>query len=176
MPFPDHADDERPEATAEELKALANPLRLRILRLCLHDARTNKELAERLGKDPATVLHHVRLLVQTGFLAAQPVRTGNRGALEKPYLATGKSWTLRVNRPEDQELQLEAMVEAVRDELVEAGAESWMTGARLGLKLSPKRAKALQRRIDAMIRDAADADDDPDGDEFGLFVVLHRRS
>ena len=31
----------RREATPEELKAMAHPLRLRILRLCLHDALTN---------------------------------------------------------------------------------------------------------------------------------------
>jgi len=33
------------QATAAEAKALANPLRLRILRLCLDEALTNKELA-----------------------------------------------------------------------------------------------------------------------------------
>ena len=39
-------------ATREELRAVANPLRLRILRLCLHEELTNKQLAERLGMDP----------------------------------------------------------------------------------------------------------------------------
>src|SRR5688572_24396906 len=90
------------EATPEEFRAMAHPLRLRIIRLCLHEARTNKELAEHLGKDPATTLYHVRLLVRTGFLRAEPVRTGDRGALEKPYRSTGKSWTLSVSRPEDK--------------------------------------------------------------------------
>ena len=40
---------ERREATPEEFKAMAHPLRLRILRLCLHDPLTNKEIAGRLG-------------------------------------------------------------------------------------------------------------------------------
>ncbi|HEV8373300.1 MAG TPA: winged helix-turn-helix domain-containing protein, partial [Actinomycetota bacterium] len=82
---------ERRAATPEEARALANPLRLRILRLSLDQALTNKQLAERLGMDPGTVLHHVRTLVRTGFLAAEAVRQGERGALEKPYRATGKS-------------------------------------------------------------------------------------
>src|SRR5688500_7558706 len=72
------------EATPEEFKAMSHPLRLRIIRACLHDDLTNKQIAERLGKDPATILHHVRLLVRTGFLEPQDVRTGARGALEKP--------------------------------------------------------------------------------------------
>src|ERR671910_2431241 len=88
------------EATPEEFQAMAHPLRLRILRFCLHEPHTNKEIAERFGKDPATTLHHVRLFVRTGFLVADPVRSGARGALEKPYRATGKTWVLSVSRPE----------------------------------------------------------------------------
>src|SRR4029453_1203584 len=80
--------------TAAEAKALAHPLRMRILRLCLDQALTNKQLAEGLDKDPGTVLHHVRTLVKTGFLVPDEVRQGPKGALEKPYRATGKSWTL----------------------------------------------------------------------------------
>ena len=62
------ADQKRPVASAREIKALAHPLRLRILRLCgLHEL-TNKQLADRLGQDPGTVLYHVRQLLSTGFL------------------------------------------------------------------------------------------------------------
>src|SRR4051794_4556913 len=50
-------------ATVEEHKALSHPLRLRILRLCLDEPKTNRELADRLDANPATVLHHVRTLV-----------------------------------------------------------------------------------------------------------------
>jgi DNA-binding transcriptional ArsR family regulator len=73
-------------------RALSSPLRLRILRLCLHKARTNKEIAGILKVNPATALHHVRTLLATGFLRAEEPRTGNRGAREIPYRATGLSW------------------------------------------------------------------------------------
>ena len=73
-------------------RALASPLRLRILRLCLHEARTNRELAVELDINPGTLLHHVRSLVGTGFLVAEEPRTGARGAREIPYRATGRSW------------------------------------------------------------------------------------
>ena len=74
----------RRPATIEEARALSNPLRLRILRLCLDRALTNKELAGRLGRDPGTILHHVRVLVETGFLAPTTERRGARGSTERP--------------------------------------------------------------------------------------------
>ncbi|RZI84526.1 MAG: ArsR family transcriptional regulator, partial [Microbacterium sp.] len=77
-------------------RALSSPLRLRVLRLCAFDARTNKELAELLDVNPGTMLHHVRSLVDTGLLAPDAERTGNRGAREVPYRATGLSWRAAV--------------------------------------------------------------------------------
>src|SRR5690554_7425016 len=79
-----------------DARALASVVRMRILRLCLDEALTNKEIAERLGLPPANTYHHVRTLAQRGFLAAQPERTGTRGAREVPYLAAGKSWATRM--------------------------------------------------------------------------------
>jgi DNA-binding transcriptional ArsR family regulator len=168
----------RREATPEEFKAMAHPLRLRILRLCYHDELTNKQIAERLGKDPATVLHHVRLLVEHGFLRAEKPRTGARGALEKPYRATGKSWHLSIDRfPADQRLASElAMVDAFRAELVESGSDSLQTMSRLGPKLSQASADELKARIEAMVEELAERGDEPDGDRYGLFVALHKRA
>lgn len=162
------------DATPEEFKAMAHPLRLRILRWCLHEARTNKEIADHFGKDPATTLHHVRLLVRTGFLVAEPVRAGARGALEKPYRATGKTWNLSLSRPEEQGVEMLAVVDALRDELAEIGPDGVVTGARLGLKLSPARAEALSRRIEELVGECYEAGDDEDGERYGLYVNLHR--
>lgn len=162
------------EATPEEFKAMAHPLRLRILRYCLHEAFTNKEIAERFGKDPATTLHHVRLLVRTGFLVADEVRNGARGALEKPYRATGKTWLLAVPRPEDQAVEQLATIDAFRAEAAEAGPDGTLTGARLGFKLSPRRARQLTNRIERLVQAYAEAPDDADGERYGFFVNLHK--
>ncbi len=91
----DPADAGAAHATAVA-RALSSPLRLRVLRLCRFDARTNAELAKLVGVNPATMLHHVRTLVRTGLLAAEPERTGTRGAREVPYRATGQSWNAKV--------------------------------------------------------------------------------
>ncbi len=47
--------DEQVQARA---RALSSPLRLRILRLCLHESRTNKEIADILHLSEKTVENH----------------------------------------------------------------------------------------------------------------------
>src|SRR5258706_5367420 len=83
-------------ATVEEARALAHPLRLRIIRLLYDRSLTNRELARALGEHPATVLHHVRTLLRNGFIAADPERRGPRGTVEYPYRSTGRSWSLSI--------------------------------------------------------------------------------
>lgn len=85
---------ERRRATDAEARALASGLRLRILRLTLDEALTNKEIADALDRNPASVLHHVRTLVDNDFLRAEAPRRGTRGAREIPYRATGIAWNL----------------------------------------------------------------------------------
>jgi DNA-binding transcriptional ArsR family regulator len=162
-------------ATPAEFKALAHPLRLRILRLCLHDALTNKELADRLRKDPATTLHHVRMLLDTGFLAPDRVRTGSRGALEKPYRATGKSWVLSAATPEQAKLEEAAVLDALKEELLELPPEDVLVGARMGVQLTPAKARRYEARIRKLIDDLADEPDAPGGERFGFYTTWHRR-
>jgi DNA-binding transcriptional ArsR family regulator len=169
----------RREATPEEAKALANPLRLRILRLCLDQALTNKQLAEHLDKDPGTILHHVRTLVTTGFLAAEDVRQGESGAFEKPYRATGKSWNLDVS--DDSEACLwspmvsQAVLEAFRAELQEAGPDAMVSDVRLGLTLDDTSLKELRDRMREVVEDFAARPPDPDGKPYGLYLAIHHR-
>jgi len=106
-----------PARTAEveaDARALASVLRMRILRLCLDEPMTNKEIATRLGKDPATTYHHVRTLTDRGFLAAQPERRGTRGAREVPYLATRKSWRTPIG-PSGNRVLIETFLEEVAE-------------------------------------------------------------
>jgi DNA-binding transcriptional ArsR family regulator len=173
-------DDEAPlrkrrEATVRETKALAHPLRLRIMRLCMQREMTNKQLAERLGRDPGTVLYHVRQLAEAGFLAPAPARTGERGALEKPYRSTRKSWWLSNPIANlDAEARL-APVAAFQDELREAGPESVHAFDRFALHLSPEEADILERRILAILDEYIETDDQRlDRPLLGGILVLHR--
>ncbi|MEV2277002.1 winged helix-turn-helix domain-containing protein [Nocardiopsis sp. NPDC049922] len=165
----------RRPATVREAKALAHPLRVRILRLCLHRELTNKELADRLDTTPGTVLYHVRQLVDAGLLAAAPVRTGDSGALEKPYRSTGETWWLSLDDGESGGVPAAAPLAAFQEELGEAGPESVRGFARFVLHLSDEDVAELDRRIVAVL-DAFVATDDERRDQpvySGMFV-LHR--
>lgn len=157
---------ERRPATDEEAKALASALRLRILRICLSEARTNQEIAAVLGRDPASVLHHTRTLVRTGFLQAQEERRGARGAREIPYLATRKSWQL------DAAAQNRSMLDAFLEELALAPAAE-VDSTRLGLRLPPGEMAEFQTRLRALLEEFAARPDDPTAPAWSLFVVVH---
>jgi predicted ArsR family transcriptional regulator len=164
-------DRHRRPATADEARALASPMRLRILRLCLDRALTNREIAARLETNPATTLHHVRKLVATGFLAAQEERRGARGAREVPYLATGKSWTLDVH---DSGVTGggAAMIEAFLDE-VRLVDQDQTPLARLGLRLSEPDLDELRDRLAALLNDFAARERDPADRPYSVFVALY---
>lgn len=159
------------DATPEEMRALGHPLRWRILRVTLDEALTNKQIAERLGRDPGTVLYHVRVLARNGFLVADDVRAGKRGALERPYRASGKSWRIRL-KPDAGNTA--AILDAAREEVVERGRDAAITTLRLGVRLKPADVAALKQRI-AEIGDDFGARDDPRGEPIGIVAVVHRR-
>lgn len=162
-PLPPLGDDATVQARA---RALASPLRMRILRLCLHESRTNKELAEELGVNPGSLLHHVRSLVSNGFLRAEEPRRGTRGAREVPYRATGLSWGHPV--PGISPILVETFLQEI------AGlAPDDINANRLGLKLSPARRDELLERFHALLQEYAEADSDPDGLPISLFFVEH---
>jgi len=166
----------RRPATPEEAKALAHPLRLRILRLALDQSLTNKQLAERLGRDPGTVLHHVRQLVETGFLVPDEVRQGSKGALEKPYRATGKSWSLSLDESDVTESTAsQAMLEAFLAELAEDGPDAFTGFSRAALTLDKASLEELQSRVQTILDEFASRPPDPHGQPYGLFFAMHRR-
>jgi len=161
----------RRPATDAEARALASAVRLRILRLCLDRSLTNKEIAQRLGANPATTLHHVRTLVATGFLAADKPRRGTRGARELPYRATGKSWTMDV---EDSGVggrgraMLDAFLAEIRlVHLDDAGM------SRLGLRLTEGEHKELMSRLGQLLDEYADRPLSPDGRAYSVFLSVH---
>ena len=158
LPPPQAPGVQRRLATVREAKAVAHPLRLRIIRLCGADDLTNKQLADRLGRDPGTVLYHVRQLLAAGFIQAAPVRAGASGALEKPYRSTGRSWLLDSSPAGALPGGAMAPLEAFREELAETGPASISTMSRFVLHLSPDDLERLTGRIQTILDEYADND------------------
>lgn len=166
------AGTNRRPATQEEARALASSIRLRILRQCLDNALTNKEIAARLQANPATVLHHVRKLVKTGFLAAEPTRPGPRGSTEIPYRATGKSWEMDIR---------DAGVTGGRAAMIDAFLEEIRLGdpedahlTRMGLRLSEEDKAELLGRLQEIFAEFKERGGTPGGVPYSLFLALHQ--
>jgi len=160
----------RRPATEAEVAALASPVRLRIIRLTHTEALTNAQIATRLGRDPATTLHHIRRLVEHDFLRALPARRGNRGAKEIPYLSTGLSWTLD---PGDARGHLaDALLEAFLGEVADIGSES-LRQTRLVLRLDPPAAAELTHDLQTLLDRYAARPPDPDGEGVALYLAIY---
>lgn len=167
-PRRDRRADERRPPTDAERKALASVLRLRILRLCLYEELTNQQIAEKLGRNPATTLHHVRTLVDQEFLEAGEVRRGTRGAREVPYRSTGKSWSLE-NGPDGSAPPL---LQTFWDEVSRVPALQ-VESSRLGLQLPAEKMDELRTRLFDLLQQYAREPLDPSGERMSLFVAIH---
>src|SRR5438105_15444312 len=74
-----------------QMRALAHPLRLRIMELFAEQPRTTKQVAELLGQPPTRLYHHVAALERAGLLVLKETRQ-NRGAVEKWYAGVAKQY------------------------------------------------------------------------------------
>jgi DNA-binding transcriptional ArsR family regulator len=153
-------------AAQARVRALSSATRLRVLRLCAFESRTNKELAELLEVNPGTMLHHVRTLVQTGFLAAEPDRAGAQGAREVPYRATGLSW--RTSLPGGSLVMVETFLQQIAGLPPDEVDTTW-----LGLKINEEHLDELRNRLFAVINEFKERGPDADGTPYSLFTALH---
>ncbi|HEY8373997.1 MAG TPA: winged helix-turn-helix domain-containing protein [Pseudonocardiaceae bacterium] len=161
----------RRPATEAEAATLASAIRLRIIRLTHHEALTNREIAERLGRDPATTLHHVRRLVDHGFLRALPPRRGRRGSREIPYRSTGLSWWLEDMGNFSLPVR-EAVLEAFLSEVAEVGTGD-LEQSRLVLRLDEAGLDELRRRLHDLLDEFAARPSDPDGRSVAVYLALY---
>ncbi len=148
----------------QELRALAHPLRLRLLECFAQGPRTTMQVAADLGEPPTRLYHHVNALERAGLLRLRETRP-NRGTTEKYFevarhrigvtdpalLAGGSGEALRA-------LAAQVLDEARREML---GA---LTGAtsrepselplavRMVLSISPARQLAFRRRLVAALK------------------------
>ena len=117
--IPDYDLDEMVVVTApEQLRALADPLRARLLELVLERAATVTEMAQAVDRPKSTVAYHVNLLVRAGLLRV--VRTRRVRAIEERFYGrVARTLYIGVlSRPEDEQ------VVAAINGLAEAAAES----------------------------------------------------
>ena len=74
----------------DQVKALADPLRLRLLS-GFGQERTTKQVADLMGERPTRLYHHVEALEKVGLIRQTRTRQ-NRGTMEKYFLAVARSF------------------------------------------------------------------------------------
>jgi DNA-binding Lrp family transcriptional regulator len=164
---------ERQPATASELRALAHPIRLRVLREVLDAARTNAEIAERIGINPATCLHHVRSLLANGFIELDKPRASVNGITEKPYRATPKSWNTTINESPVSQRVAQAALDAFVAEASQPLAD--LSTSRLGVRLTNAQLHKFEKKLSVLLEEIAKADN-PKGAPYAIFTAVHRRA
>lgn len=148
------------------IRALSSPLRMRILRFCLHEPHTNREIAAEFDLNPGTSLHHVRTLVETGFLAAQEHRIGERGSREIPYLATRRSWSTPVPNIGP------VLVRTFLDEIEGIDPEA-LNIVRLGVKLDEAGEREMMHRLIEVLEEFKERPPAPDGRPISIMLAVH---
>lgn len=162
----------RQVATPQQAAALASAVRLRMLRMTYYQPLTNQELAVRLGRDPATTLHHVRKLVASGLLQALAPRRGTRGAKEIPYRSTGLSWALDSASDAEEAAVGEAILEAFLAEAADVGVEQ-LSQTRLALRLDDEQLQEFRSRLYGLLTEFASRPVQPQADGTAVYLVLY---
>ena len=112
------------------------------------------------------MLHHVRTLVQTGFLVAEPDRAGAQGAREVPYRATGLSW--RTPMPGGSLIMVETFLQQI------AGLPPGRRGHHVAGAEAHRRAQGGARaRMFELAQEFKERGPDADGKPYSLFTALH---
>jgi DNA-binding transcriptional ArsR family regulator len=146
------------------MRALAHPLRLRILELFAEQPRTTKQVAELLGEPPTRLYHHVAALKRAGLLRLTETRK-KRGTLERWYEVVARTLATspRSEKRRRQSKQSAArraialtVLEQSRQELVAAmhrSREERPMLVRLVLVAPRERMGALRQRLFQVVRD-----------------------
>lgn len=167
-----------------QIRALANPLRLRILGALVGEPRTTKQVAELVGEKPTKLYHHVQAMERAQLVRLVSTRP-KRGTVEKYYQATatlfqaGKTAFSVGARPRrggpDGDSILVALLDTAREDLTAYFASSGAdpkraAGGRLlvGGRSSRSRA-AVMRQIGRVVGTAAAG---PRGVTYGVTIVL----
>jgi DNA-binding transcriptional ArsR family regulator len=179
LPSPDYeAPDVLLVQEPEQLRALGDDLRTRIVILLREHARSITELAESLGLPKGTVGHHVKVLEKAGLVRV--VRTRQVRALtERYYGRTARLFLLKstdeAGGEDVRNVAAAALRTAAEEMLPLDGDDDRTTFAVLRLRLTDADARRFARRLEKFERDFMAAND-PEGQPYGLVETLFRRA
>jgi DNA-binding transcriptional ArsR family regulator len=164
----------------EQIRALADPFRHRILGEFAKDPCTTKQVAVRLGQKPTKLYHHVALLEKVGLVKLIETRP-NRGTTERYLQAVARRFALASSGLESESMSIvetmfsNAFAQASTNirASVAAGTLKDNSGGILAngrLCLSKAKLKEFQERLSAMIAEYGDASEA--GQSYEMLVAV----
>ncbi len=164
--------------TAQQFKAIAEPVRSRILGIIQNQPATAKQIADRLGATPGAIGHHLHVLEAAG-LAKVIARRLVRGIVANYYTRTARIFTF--DFPDEgtgSALGSLEIITKARDELAEATVsvkeDPYQNMGFPHIRVSPERARAYYDRLEALIEDLLHETLDPNGQVYGIFVAMFK--
>lgn len=156
----------------EQVRVLADPLRLRIVEKLCDDELTTKQVAETLGEKPTKLYHHVEALEKIGLIRQTRTKR-NRGTLERYYIAVARRFKADAGLfagdtapPGAEPLQsvVSTIVETTARELGDLAAHADVPDAEKGLlsflylEADQSAIDRIQRRLQKLLKDIAALD------------------
>jgi DNA-binding transcriptional ArsR family regulator len=142
-------------ATDPLLRALAHPLRLRMVSLVWNAPLSAAELARELGISHALASQHLRRLDAVGLVELAEVRV-NRGGRERRYRAVHAS-PLSDQRHEAAPLLAEALAHNLRDRAARRAPDAEGVTSDLELWVTPEVWDGFRQRLAALVGELHDA-------------------
>ena len=162
----------------EQLKALGDELRARIIVMLRERAQSVTELAAKLEMPKGTVAHHVKVLETAGLVTV--VRTRKVRALtEKYYGRTARLFLYEsadVSGYEDVRNIVAASLRVAAEEILPVDEEDAAAcSGVLRVRLGDHDATRFEKRLTKLM-DEFRAAEDPNGTPYGLALALYRRT
>jgi DNA-binding transcriptional ArsR family regulator len=165
--------------TMEQMKAIADSTRDRILGIIQQQPATAKQIADTLQMAPGTINHHLQVL-ETAGLAKVVARRLIRGIVAKYYTRTARIFVfdLKVEIAGHESIGLHMLTRA-RDDFAEslAAGEDYISTARTAsprARLSQERIRAFDERLRALIDEFVQEPYDPNGEVYTLFTAFFK--
>ena len=162
-------------AGGEQLHAIGQPTRWRILGRLLAGPASIQELARSLGAAKGTIGHHVRVLERAGLIRLAETQKV-RGVFEKRYARSARQFQLPGNDPAAAEAPVDLGTLPLRQALAEAapsqGPKDPSTSIVVRARMSPARARRFAALVNQLAAEFADGAPGV-GEAFGFVGAIY---
>ena len=161
----------------EQLRAVADPLRQRILGAFLHEPRTTKQVAGLLGQPPTRLYHHVDILERAGLIELVETRQ-KRGTTEKYYRAIANRFSLSglegaAEVDDTIATAFRTAEQAIRRESAAADGQGRAFMALGTLRLTKSQLIGLQERLGSIAEELRGEKSDEPRESYGFLAAVY---